>query len=72
VSEVTQFRAEQPGAAEDQLAYLVERADGTVLALTGSAAIAYAAYYAAAREYFGQPIRLRHAGVVMASFEATS
>ena len=55
--------------AEEALSYSVELGDGSTLAVCQSGAVAYAAYYAAIREYLGQPLCLRHRGVVIASFK---
>jgi len=71
MAEVTRLHSPQPSHDDAELSYRVELDDGQggrVLALSASAAVAYAAYYAAIREYFGQPMQLLHKGVVIARF----
>ena len=69
MAEVERLHSNEKAPDEVELPYRVELADGGVLlALSASAAVAYAAYYAAAREYFGKPVVLSHDGVVLARF----
>ena len=64
------FRDPTAGPGDD-LAYRVEITDGEdesvdqVLAVTASASIGYAAFYAATREFPGRTIVLRHRGNVL-------
>ena len=51
-----------PETAEEATPYVVAIRDGsceTAIALCSSSAVAYAAYFAAAREHFGRSLRLR-------------
>ncbi|HEY8572769.1 hypothetical protein [Phenylobacterium sp.] len=69
--------ASRLASAERELPYCVELLEeegaggqATVVAMSLTAGVAYAAYYAAAREYFGRRVQLRHNGAVLATFTA--
>jgi hypothetical protein len=72
MAEVTRLHSPQPSHDDAELPYRVELDDGEggrLLALSATPAVAYAAYYGAIREYFGQPMRLLQKGVVIARFK---
>jgi hypothetical protein len=60
------FEADAPAWA---LPYKVELDGETVLAVCGSSNVAYAAYYAGVREYFGRALSLRHGDRLLVACE---